>query len=75
MNHLTNSKTFEKDYDEAEYDLHVTAIALSEDLSAGAQSLRDDSSPALFRTTIPPSCTSIHKAFVELLVPDTDSRC
>ncbi|KAL8884724.1 MAG: hypothetical protein Q9192_006778 [Flavoplaca navasiana] len=53
MNLCSNSKTFEKDYNEAEYDLHVTAIALSEDHLAGAQSLRDDSSPALFHAPVP----------------------
>ncbi|KAL9613635.1 MAG: hypothetical protein Q9204_008888, partial [Flavoplaca sp. TL-2023a] len=54
MNHLTNSKAFEEDYDEAEYDLYVTASALSEDHVAGAQNLRDDSSPALFQAPVPP---------------------
>ena len=68
LNHSAQSRTFEEYYDEAEYDLDVTAIALAEDHVAGAQSLRDASSPALYRATIPPMGTPIHKAFVEFLV-------
>ncbi|KAL8867342.1 MAG: hypothetical protein Q9198_008553 [Flavoplaca austrocitrina] len=75
MNHSANSKTFEEDYDEAEYDLDVTAIALSEDHLAAAQNLRDDSSPALYSATIPPPGTPIHKAFVETLVSKNESYC
>ncbi|KAL8880586.1 MAG: hypothetical protein Q9198_002037 [Flavoplaca austrocitrina] len=75
MNHSAKSKTFEEDYDQAEYDLDVTATALSEDHLAGAQSLRDDSSPALYRATIPPRGTPIHKAFVETLVSKNESYC
>ncbi|KAL8836250.1 MAG: hypothetical protein Q9176_006399 [Flavoplaca citrina] len=73
MNHSAKSKTFEEDYDQAEYDLDVTIITLSEDHLAGAQSLRGESSPALYRATIPPRGTPIHKAFVETLMSKNDS--
>ncbi|KAL8981700.1 MAG: hypothetical protein Q9205_003594 [Flavoplaca limonia] len=75
MNHSAKSKTFEEDYDQAEYDLDVTVIALSEDHLAGAQSLRGESSPALYRATIPPRGTPVHKAFVETLVFKNEFYC
>lgn len=73
LNHSTRSRVLEEYYDEAEYDLDVTAIALAEDHVAGAQSLRDDSSPALYRATIPPLGTPVHKAFVGYLVSEDTS--
>ena len=75
MDHSAKSKTFEENYDQAEYDLDVTAIAFSEDHAAGAQIMTDDSSPTLYRATIPRRGTPIHKAFVETLVSNTDCYC
>lgn len=53
MAHRPGSNTFEKYYDEGEYDLDVTAIMMGEDHHAGASDLRAVSHPALFRCSLP----------------------
>lgn len=67
LNHKSDD-TFEKHYDQGEYDLDVTAINIGEDHVAGAARMRDDSRPALYRATIPISGSAIERDFVESFV-------
>ncbi|KAL8981863.1 MAG: hypothetical protein Q9205_003475 [Flavoplaca limonia] len=64
MGHDPSSTELERHYDQGEYDLDVTGIALDEDYPAGGQAMQEDSRPALFRATIPKMGSDAHKSFV-----------
>ena len=64
MSHAPGTSTFEKYYDEGEYDLDVTAIILGEDHAGGGDKLREQSHPSLFRCQVPTPGGFLEQSFV-----------